>query len=399
MSVGRDSSRQISLRTIFVGQALLATLAWHLTDMDALLPVLLLLGLLGCVAYAVGFESGQLRPRSSRGANWQGIVGTLAQLITAIFIRLWVEALVLKTEAFQGELATDEIRAFAITINGISVIAIAAASYFLGRQLGGLSTRPSSWIGLSSAVSIFGVPLGSWWCRGIDDLATPERFERGCVLILPGIEGRSALNLDLARGLADGGVACGIEIFDWTSGWIGWSLVHLRDRRRHIRESQRLAERIRKYQQEYPGRPLYLIGHSGGTGIILRGLELLSPEECVTSAIFLASAVSPTYDLRPALRHIEGCLHSFYSQFNWFQLRLGTQLLGTIDGVHSQSAGAVAFRPVGEDEDSRQLYKSRLRQHPFRWSMAKCWNFAGHLGCTNRAFAAKWLAPLVTVGE
>ena len=55
--------------------------------------------------------------------------------------------------------------------------------------------RPSRWWrGLDSALRIFFVPLGfivplgRWWRRSIDHLATADRQESGLVIVLPGIE-------------------------------------------------------------------------------------------------------------------------------------------------------------------------------------------------------------------
>jgi hypothetical protein len=58
----------------------------------------------------------------------------------------------------------------------------------------------------------------------------PERLERGYVIVLPGIEGRSFLNRGIAAGLSDAGVPYGIEIYDWTDGPL-WGIYNLRSRK------------------------------------------------------------------------------------------------------------------------------------------------------------------------
>ena len=40
---------------------------------------------------------------------------------------------------------------------------------------------------------------------------TPHRYEQGLVMVLPGVEGVSALNLRICEGLYDGGVRGAIE--------------------------------------------------------------------------------------------------------------------------------------------------------------------------------------------
>jgi hypothetical protein len=71
---------------------------------------------------------------------------------------------------------------------------------------------PRWWRGFASAAGVLTVPLGTWWRRGIEHLAGPERLDRGLVIVLPGIEGRSHLCLDIANGLADGGVSLWLRI-------------------------------------------------------------------------------------------------------------------------------------------------------------------------------------------
>ena len=54
---------------------------------------------------------------------------------------------------------------------------------------------------LFACVLSLGISLPAGAGCGISDLRTPERMDRGLVVVLPGIEGRSRHSLDLARGL------------------------------------------------------------------------------------------------------------------------------------------------------------------------------------------------------
>jgi pimeloyl-ACP methyl ester carboxylesterase len=240
-----------------------------------------------------------------------------------------------------------------------------------------------------SALTILGVPLGSWWCRGIEDLQTPDRYERGLVLILPGIEGRSGLNLGIARGLQDGQVPFAIEVADWTSGWLLGALYHLRSRNLHRRAAAAIANRVREYRQQNPDCPTFLIGHSGGAGVLLRALETL-PADCrVSSAILLAAAVSPDYDLSLAASRVERKIWNFHSIFDVFQLGIGTLLFGTLDGPHRIAAGNRGFLL----NESCHVDGAIIAQVPYAFRMASSWNLGGHQGATNRLFARDWLAP------
>lgn len=254
------------------------------------------------------------------------------------------------------------------------------------------------WCGLASAVRIIFALCGSWWCRTIDHLSTDERSAAGLVIVLPGIEGLSTLNLDIARGLALGGVPCAIEVHDWTTGRAVFSIYHLRSESLHARQTVRLAARIRDYQDEFPGRPVVLVGHSGGAALILETLPLLEDRK-ISGAILLAVAVSRAFDTAPARRNTEHGFWSFHSPFDWFQLGLGTFVLGTFQGKHTISAGMLGFRETEPEEPvSGEMTPSviaPLRQIGHRFSMVKSWHIGGHWGCANQLFAAEWLAPIV----
>ena len=75
-------------------------------------------------------------------------------------------------------------------------------------------------------------PFGSLCCRTLPELQSEERRRLGLILVLPGIEGEGPLNHNLARGLAEGGLAGSIEIYDWTTGYWPLFVYHLRGARR-----------------------------------------------------------------------------------------------------------------------------------------------------------------------
>lgn len=252
------------------------------------------------------------------------------------------------------------------------------------------------WRGLSSLAGMAAAPLGRLACGTLDNLDTPERREHGLVLVLPGIESESTVNHSLALGLADGGVRQAIELFDWTTGCSALFLWHLRGGRRHRAQAKRLAEKICAYQDEYPGRGVYLVGHSGGGAMSLLALDALPEGRTVRGTMLLAAAVSPRFDLRTALRRSERGVWNFSSPLDLFFLAAATLLLGTLDGRHVVAAGATGFVPPSDlDEAGSRLYREKLHERPFKPQMARNWNLGGHLGPMNRAFAATWLAPIL----
>ena len=232
---------------------------------------------------------------------------------------------------------------------------------------------------------------------GLSDLRTADRMQNGYVIVLPGIEGRGPLNRSVAKGLADGGVAAGIEVYDWTLGGSYLTAVFsLRAEGHNRSEGRKIARKIVAYQDKHSGKPTYIVGHSGGGGVAVFALESLPPGRQVTSAILLGPALSPDYDLRGALRHARQGIYNFYSPYDVGFLKVGTSVAGTIDGQFGRAAGAVGFTmPWGLSQEDRRLYASLLHQQPYSSKMANSGNIGTHVGWANRAFVAEWLAPLM----
>ncbi len=252
---------------------------------------------------------------------------------------------------------------------------------------------------LRGCLSILGVlfhPIGRFTGALLNDLRTPDRLERGLVLVLPGIEGESCINHSIARGLADGGVSYAIEIHDWTTGVIFLFLYHLRGWRRNVKQAERLARRIVEYQAAYPGRPVHVVGHSGGGAMAVLILERLPVNAVVTSAVLLQPAISPGYDLSTALARTERGIWNFRSVIDVFFEGLATSIGGTTDGRHSPAAGMIGFRPPANlTGPGKELYATRLVDVPFRPAMIADFHFGGHFGPTNRVFVAEQIAPLL----
>jgi pimeloyl-ACP methyl ester carboxylesterase len=255
------------------------------------------------------------------------------------------------------------------------------------RRVARKSVAVTAWRGLVSMLGAFLFFLGYWWCRSIRSLKSPERMRKGCVFTLPGVQGKSPMEFAVARGLADGGVECGIEVFDWTTRLWPLFLFHLRATFWHRLMAGRLAAKIRDYRRRYPGRPVFLIGHSGGGGLALRTAELLDAGERLAGVVLLAVAVSPLYDVRPALRRSRH-VWNFYSPLDCVLLGVATMAGGTMDGWHLFSAGASGF--FGTSKDCPGLHQQRY--HP---SMLRSWNAGGHFGWVNRVFIADCIAPLL----
>jgi len=252
------------------------------------------------------------------------------------------------------------------------------------------------WRGFACWLTFLVTPLG-WFCFGrLIRRLEPERLDKGLVLVLTGIEGRSFLNVGILCGLIDGGVEHAVDIVDWTTGKKFLYLYHLRGWKRNNRVAKELATRISDYQNQYPGRPVWLVGHSGGGGMALLTAAALPDERQVTGIVLLAAAVSPTFDIRPAAARVTRGIWNYHSQLDWFFLVFGTTLLGTMDGQHVRAAGACGFRGLATDE---LMNSGSLIQRPWQWKMLSQFHLGEHFGCAHRVFVAEEIVPLIRAGE
>lgn len=259
--------------------------------------------------------------------------------------------------------------------------------------------RPKAAISLlfSSIAALLPVISGCHAPRAAPD---ESRYRRGVVFVLPGIEGRSAWNREIALGLDEGGVTSAIEIYDWTTGLPGNFVGNLTDIERNRRQARILAQRIVDYRRRNPGAPVHLIGHSGGGGIAVLALEALPPGRRIDMALLLAPALSPGHNLADALRRTRFGVCNFYSHRDVTLLKVGTSLFGPIDRAHGAAAGAVGFETPEElSAADRELYEKRLRQVPWSSRLERYGADGSHVGWTSRQFAREYLAPLVTENE
>jgi pimeloyl-ACP methyl ester carboxylesterase len=229
-------------------------------------------------------------------------------------------------------------------------------------------------------------------CSNPQPYVTAPRMAQGLVIVLPGIEGPSRFNRAICFGLAEGGVDYAIETYDWTS-FLG-PLYNLRASTRNHRQADYVADLVIRYHMNYPGRPVYLVGHSGGGAIAVWTAELLPSEHKVDGIILLAASLSPHYMLDAgALPRSRQGIVSFYSGSDW--VLLGTNLTGTMDGEMATSAGRTGF--LDPQSGPRPKEYSRLFQVPWDRQMSRAGNTGGHLTSGAAGFVAKYVAPLITL--
>ena len=265
--------------------------------------------------------------------------------------------------------------------------------------LGGCSTvqsagRPAADSRLADCASSRASSANSTSACGNRNLVFADRLDEGYTLVLPGVGGDSAIDHGVVTGLEDADVRSAVELHNWTSG--GWRPVYDLCGLEHNRaEARTIAAKIVLYQEQHPGRPVHLIGYSGGGGVAVLALEALPTDHPVTSAILLGPTVAYDYDLQRALSHTEQGIYNFYSPLDVPVLGALTLGLGTTEGRHAIAAGAVGFQiPESLGTVEHEAYQRRLVQQQYRLDMLADGHAGGHFGWRSRAFVAKYVGPL-----
>jgi len=228
-------------------------------------------------------------------------------------------------------------------------------------------------------------------CQSRQFMMNAEFMDRGLVIVLPGIDGRAAHTERLCKTLCDDEIGMAVELYDWTLP-LGGLVNQCAIERNHTMAGQ-LAERIHEYGQQFPGAPVFLIGHSGGTAIAIWAAEGLPDGESIDGIVLLASSLSPDYDLSRALCSTRGGIVSFYSSQDSALLGAGTILIGTMDGEHVESAGKVGF--TAPSDGAGQAAYRKLHQIPWVANMAETGHTGGHFSCLAGDFVSAYVRPFV----
>jgi pimeloyl-ACP methyl ester carboxylesterase len=212
---------------------------------------------------------------------------------------------------------------------------------------------------------------------------TDARKASGLVIILPGIEGESEMNHGIREGLMEGGVEYALDIHSWGVPVPGLGMVVNQTNFLGNRlAGMGVAKKIADYQNAHPGKPVYVVGHSGGGGVAVFTAEALADMEGdhhVDGLILLSASISGDYNLTKALGRSRKGLVNFYNTQDTALLGLGTGLLGNVDGGHAPSAGRVGF-----EKTFPRVYEVSIESSD-----------DPHASATRPSYAAAFVAPWV----
>jgi len=215
-------------------------------------------------------------------------------------------------------------------------------------------------------VIIVGLSLvgGCGSASGNAQYMTPERLENGLVVILPGIEGESRFNRDIRRGLVMAGVQRAIPIYNWGRPIPGLGmLLNQMDFIGNRLAGVRIAKMIEGYQDKHPGRPVFVVGHSGGGGVAVFTAEAMSKGRQVDGLVLLSASIWAGYDLTKALGKCRNGIVNFHNPNDVGLLAIGTTLASNVDGMRGPSAGLDGFDlPKPGDAPSKLAAYRKLYQ-------------------------------------
>jgi pimeloyl-ACP methyl ester carboxylesterase len=214
----------------------------------------------------------------------------------------------------------------------------------------------------------------------------------GVVFVANGSGDFRTVTTNLGQVVAETSTPLQIETVLWSHGFGRYVTDHL-DHANHLTQGSRLAADVTAYRQAYPGRKVYLVGHSAGCAVVLAAAERL-PAGSVDRIILLAPSVCVHYDLRPALCTARGGIDVFYSEEDRLILGLGMEVVGTAEHCCREAAGQYGFTPIVDCPGDAALY-AKLRQH--RWDPAVAWSghSGGHYGSNQAGFLRAYVLPLL----
>jgi pimeloyl-ACP methyl ester carboxylesterase len=225
------------------------------------------------------------------------------------------------------------------------------------------------------------------------DTAAPPSAATGLVFVVDGAGGFDVCSHTIRQTAAEDRMPLEVRVFRWTHGYCRVLADQIHST--HLRRAGRLlSDLVLACRKESPGRPIFLVGHSAGCGVVLAAAENLPPDT-VERIVLLAPAVSSKKDLRTALASTCRGIDVFYSSRDWVCLGLGTLLAGTTDRCWTlEVAGKVGFRSILNGPEDEALY-AKLRQYPWDSSLTWAGHKGGHYGSHQPGFLRAFVLPLL----
>ncbi len=204
---------------------------------------------------------------------------------------------------------------------------------------------------------------------------TQQELQTGLIVSFPGVFGGDWAMAESRRAYRDAGVKSAIISFDYQRIPFISFLDNLMDEDGNRKRALKIANKVSDYRKNYPNTPIDFVGYSGGGPIALMTVEALDNDIKIRNILLVQSAISPKYNLTPALSHTKGNIVNFYCESDWLFLGLGTKIFGTSDRLQSDAAGKVGF----DIESAIPNQTDRIKLIEIPWTQ-ESFKETGHLG-------------------
>ncbi len=177
-----------------------------------------------------------------------------------------------------------------------------------------------------------------------------DEYNRGLVLLYPGSFNTTSEMIGFYYGLKEGGVDQAIEVVKWAA-----FLDHMIDPEgaqvRIAARAHEEAARIKAYAEAHPGRPITLVGYSGGAWFAVATAERLDPSVSVDRILMMSPAIRRDYDLTAALAKTRLGAVCFWSPLDTFTVTIAATF-NLADSTKSEPAATFSF-----DMDDTRLHE------------------------------------------
>jgi len=220
------------------------------------------------------------------------------------------------------------------------------------------------------------------------------KVDREVLFILDGVGGFQIAPLIIRRVFRNQATPPATVLYNWQFGLVGEIWSDLMWLRRNRVMGARLARKMLAFRRDHPTTTIHLAAFSGGAGIAVFACEQLRRRRIVGTLALLCPALSPGYNLAPALHAVERC-YALISRRDRLILGLGTTLFGTTDRRFTSAAGLAGFRlPPDLSAQDNAAYQ-RLREIYWSPDLRNLGHPGGHTGWVSPQFLGRHLIPIL----
>jgi pimeloyl-ACP methyl ester carboxylesterase len=217
-----------------------------------------------------------------------------------------------------------------------------------------------------------------WDCGTVTDATASAH---GRVLIMPGVGNTQFHLAGFVERLEQQLPNFEVEVRPWGTPFR--MIENLQAGERNFSTAAEIAADLAAWRRAHPDEKLYVVGYSGGGGMVTLVTSALPDGVAIDRLILVAPAISPDYPLQErVLPHVNEFVANFASALD-LQVGWGTRAFGTIDRKNTVSAGAVGF----------ELADPKLLQHLWSADDIPFGHLGNHLSYLNGRWQRAKLLP------